>query len=188
MTTLEDSGRRQVQTHGKYCNLLKSVTLGFYNSLTAVARCSSERFCCGLFQVFINVLLKNISIFFLAVSSPYKQVPLAVMRQLPKAKGIPKRRQKLFFKRQWFCGNYREAFISIIAMVFNCSWAMFSNGCLRLFINSKSTIMSMRLACIQPFLSGLLTVAFQCLWNLTMDAVLQGIFINGVAAVIFKNS
>ena len=63
MTTLEDSGRRQVQTHGKYCNLLKSVTLGFYNSLTAVARCSSERFCCGLFQAFINVLLENISIF-----------------------------------------------------------------------------------------------------------------------------
>ena len=170
MTTLEDSVRRQVQTHGKYCNLLKSVTLGFYNSLTAV-------------------LLENISIFFLAVSSPYKQVPLAVMRQLPKAKGIPERWQKLFFKRQWFCGNYREAFISsIIAMVFNCSWAMFSNGCLRLFINSKSTIMSMRLACIQPFLSGLSTVAFQCLWNLTADAVLQGIFINGVAAVIFKNS
>ena len=53
MTTLEDSGRRQVQTHGKYCNLLKSVTLGFYNILTAV-------------------LLENISIFFLAVSSPYK--------------------------------------------------------------------------------------------------------------------
>ena len=185
MTTLEDSGRRQVQTHGKYCNLLKSVTLGFYNSLTAAVLSASVAV---YFKCSLTFYQRISPFFFLAVSSPYKQVPLAVMRQLPKAKGILKRWQKLFFKRQWFCGNYREAFISSIAMVFNCSWAMFSNGCLRLFINSKSTIMSMRLACIQPFLSGLLTVAFQCLWNLTADAVLQGIFINSVAAVIFKNS
>ena len=147
-------------THGKCCNLLASETLGFYSSLTAVARCSPERICAFDFQrsfmLYLRIspfilsclvaVLKRSLVFLKWLSSCIPgQVcggcnSSAVMRQVPIAKGIPQRFLVAFvfirvveaiFKRQWFSGNYREAFISgVVTVIFNCSPAMFSNGCL----------------------------------------------------------